>query len=87
MGQPVFDAIANGAGAQVANTKHFHGALENVDVGKFGMGHLTIDKSEIMQRKVISAIDAVALRSPNTSSIAQQTEARATRPSPANAPR
>ena len=29
-----------------------------------GVGHITIDKNEIMQRKVISAIDAVALRRP-----------------------
>ncbi len=52
--------VANGNGEPVAKTKQFHGELENIDVGKLGMAHLTIDKSEIMQRKVISAIDAVA---------------------------
>lgn len=52
--------VANGNGEPVAKTGQFHGELENIDVGKLGMGHLTIDKSEIMQRKVISAIDAVA---------------------------
>jgi hypothetical protein len=52
--------VANGNGEPVARTKQLHGELENVDVGKLGMAHLTIDKSEIMQRKVISAIDAVA---------------------------
>jgi hypothetical protein len=52
--------VANGNGEPVAKTRQFHGELENIDVGKLGMGHLTIDKSEIMQRKVISAIDAVA---------------------------
>jgi hypothetical protein len=52
--------VANGNGEPVAKTRQFHGELENIDVGKIGMAHLTIDKSEIMQRKVISAIDAVA---------------------------
>ncbi|HZC97716.1 MAG TPA: hypothetical protein VE267_16620, partial [Bradyrhizobium sp.] len=36
-----------------------HGDLENVDVGSLGVGHLTIDKSEVMQQRVISTIDAV----------------------------
>jgi hypothetical protein len=52
--------VANGNGEPVAKTSQFHGELENIDVGRLGMAHLTIDKSEIMQRKVISAIDAVA---------------------------
>ena len=56
--------VANGNGEPVAKTKQFRGELDNIDVGKLGMGHLTIDKSEIMQRKVISAIDAVALSRP-----------------------
>lgn len=73
--------VANGNGEPVAKTEQFHGELENVDVGKLGMGHLTIDKSEIMQRKVISAIDAVAFGPPNTASVVQQTEARAIKPS------
>jgi len=51
--------VANGAGTPVAKTKQFHGELENVDVGKIGMAHLTIDKNQIMQQRVISAIDAV----------------------------
>src|ERR1700737_78054 len=60
--------VANGAGTPVAKTKQFHGELENVDVGKIGMGHLTIDKNLIMQQKVISAIDAVVFtRSPTAS--------------------
>ena len=65
--------IANGNGEPVAKTKQLQGELENVDVGKLGMGHLTIDKSELMQSMVISAIDAVAF--------AQQTEVRAAKPS------
>ena len=52
--------VASGAGEPVTRTKDFHGALENVDVqGVPGIGHLSIDKNQIMQQKVISAIDAV----------------------------
>jgi hypothetical protein len=51
--------VANGAGTPVEKTRQFHGDLENVDVGRIGVGHLTIDKNEIMQQRVISAIDAV----------------------------
>jgi hypothetical protein len=64
--------VANGAGTTVAKTKQFHGELENVDVGKIGMGHLTIDKNQIMQQKVISAIDAVVLSRPTRASVAQR---------------
>jgi len=54
--------IANGNGEPVARTSRLHGTLENVDVENVpGVGHLTIEKNEIMQRKVISEIDAVAL--------------------------
>lgn len=56
--------VANGNGEPVAKTRQFRGELENVDVGRLGMAHLTIDKSEIMQRKVISAIDAAAFSHP-----------------------
>jgi hypothetical protein len=51
--------VANGNGTQVQKTREFHGALENVDVGGMGVGHLTIDKNYAMQQRVISAIDAV----------------------------
>jgi hypothetical protein len=51
--------VANGAGTPVAKTAQLRGALENVDVGNQGIGHLTIDKNEMMQQRVISAIDAV----------------------------
>jgi hypothetical protein len=65
--------VANGAGTPVAKTRQFHGELENVDVGNSGIGHLTIDKNEMMQQKVISAIDAVALnRSNRPPSVAQK---------------
>jgi hypothetical protein len=51
--------VANGAGTVVQRTGQFRGTLENVDVGSLGVGHLSIDKSEVMQQKVISEIDAV----------------------------
>ncbi len=56
--------IANGNGEPVAKTSQFRGELENIDVGKLGMAHMTIDKNEVMQRKVIAAIDAVVVAGP-----------------------
>jgi len=56
--------IGNGNGEPVARTKQLRGSLENVNVQNVpGVGHITIDKNEIIQRKVISAIDAVAFGS------------------------
>jgi hypothetical protein len=53
--------VANGNGEPVARTSRLHGTLENVNVQNVpGVGHLTIDKNEIMQRKVIGEIDALA---------------------------
>ena len=53
--------IANGAGEPVARTRELQGTLENVNVQNVpGVGHITIDKNEIIQRRVISAIDDVA---------------------------
>jgi hypothetical protein len=67
--------IANGNGEPVAKTSQFHGQLENIDVGKLGMAHLTIDKSEIMQRKVIGAIHAVVFGGPKTVSAGENPRA------------
>jgi hypothetical protein len=54
--------IGNGNGEPVARTKQLQGTLENVNVSSVpGVGHVTIEKNEIIQRKVIAAIDAVAL--------------------------
>jgi hypothetical protein len=65
--------IANGAGTPVAPTKDLRGKLENVDVQKIpGIGHISIDKNEIMQRKVISAIDAVVLNRPQEAAATQK---------------
>jgi hypothetical protein len=64
--------VANGAGTPVGKTEQFHGALENVDVGRTGVGHLTIDKNEVMQQKVISAIDAVVFSRPKGTPVSQK---------------
>ena len=65
--------VANGAGEPVTRTKDFRGALENVDVHTVpGVGHLSIDKNQIMQQKVIAAIDAAVFRRPATASAAQR---------------
>jgi len=80
--------VANGSGTQVARTNQFQGNLENVDVGGMGVGHLSIDKSEAMQRKVIAAIDAVAFSRARGPSATQQkhTEPGAARQHSAAAP-
>src|ERR1700693_3994115 len=64
--------VANGGGTQVGRTNQFHGNLENVDVGGMGVGHLSIDKSEAMQRKVIAAIDSAVLSHPRGTSATQR---------------
>ena len=62
--------IASGAGEPVTRTRDFRGALENVDVQAVpGVGHLSIDKNQIMQQKVISAIDAAVFKRPATEPI------------------
>jgi hypothetical protein len=56
--------IGSGSGEPVAPTRQLHGSLENVNVQNVpGVGHLTIEKNEIMQRRVISDIDAVVFGS------------------------
>jgi hypothetical protein len=65
--------IANGAGTPVEKTRQFQGALENVDVQDVpGVGHVSIDKNQIMQQKVISAIDAVVFKRSTTPSAARK---------------
>jgi hypothetical protein len=56
--------VGSGNGEPVAPTRQLHGSLENVNVQNVpGVGHLTIEKNEIMQRRVISDIDAVVFGS------------------------
>ncbi|WP_454624022.1 hypothetical protein [Bradyrhizobium cenepequi] len=57
--------VANGAGTPVERTRGFQGKLENVNVQNVpGVGHLTIEKSQIMQQKVVGEIDAVVFGRP-----------------------
>ncbi|HMM92271.1 hypothetical protein [Bradyrhizobium sp.] len=52
--------IANGNGEPVARTAQLQGKLENINVQNVpGVGHMSIEKNQIMQRKVIAEIDAV----------------------------
>ena len=52
--------IASGAGEPVAATGQLQGKLENINVQNVpGVGHMSIEKNRIMQRKVIGEIDAV----------------------------
>jgi hypothetical protein len=79
--------VANGSGTQVGRSSQFHGNLENVDVGRMGVGHLTIDKDQAMQQKVISAIDAVAFsRTRSTPTTQKPSEPGATRQRSASTP-
>lgn len=48
--------IGNGAGTPVARGRQLQGELTNVDVEKMGVGHITIDKNEILQQRIINAI-------------------------------
>jgi hypothetical protein len=41
----------------------FRGKLDNVDVRGTGVGHISIDKNEAIQRRVIAEIDAAIARS------------------------
>lgn len=54
--------VGNGPGEPVRRASGFRGKLDNVDVQSVGVGHITIDKNELIQRKVISAIDAAVFR-------------------------
>jgi hypothetical protein len=69
--------VANGAGTPVATTRQLRGTLENVDVEEMGVSHLTIDKNQIMQQKVINAIDAAVLSRSNEAPVAQKRQPRA----------
>ncbi len=63
--------VASGPGEPVTRTGDFRGTLENVDVQRVpGVGHLSIDKNQIMQQKVIGAIDAAVFGRPATASVA-----------------
>lgn len=50
--------VSSGVGKNVKRTGQFRGTLQNVDVEKPGIGHLTIDKNPAIERKVIAEIRA-----------------------------
>jgi hypothetical protein len=57
--------VASGSGTRVEQGNDFHGKLENVDVERMpGVSHLTIDKNQLMQQKVIAEIDAAVRSGP-----------------------
>ena len=65
--------IANGNGEPVAKTGQFQGKLENINVQNVpGVGHMSIEKNQIMQRKVISEIASVVFGRSAPSSGAQK---------------
>jgi hypothetical protein len=81
--------IASGAGEPVATTGQFHGKLENINVqGVPGVGHMSIDKNQIMQRRVIGEINAVVFGRSAPASGAQKPRqagaASAVQPGPAD---
>jgi len=55
--------IGDGPGEPVRAASGFRGKLDNVDVRGSGVGHITIDKNEAIQRRVIAEIDAAIARS------------------------
>ena len=56
--------IGSGNGEPVAPTRQLQGSLENVNVQNVpGVGHLTIEKNEIIQRRVIAEINSVVFGS------------------------
>jgi hypothetical protein len=75
--------IANGAGTAVRPTRELKGTLENVNVDSVpGVGHISIDKNQYIQHRVIGEIDAVVFNRPATAAGAQkpaQTAGTATR--------
>ena len=82
--------MTTGAGTPVEKNKQFQGTLENVNVQDVpGVGHISIEKNQIMQQKVVSEIDAVVFRRSATTSAApkpqQPAAARAVRSGAARA--
>jgi hypothetical protein len=80
--------VANGAGTAVERTNGFQGTLENVNVASVpGVGHLTIEKNQIMQQKVIGEIDAVVFGRPASPTKRRQQPSEASAAVPAVPPR
>lgn len=55
--------IGDGPGEPVRAAAGLRGKLDNVDVRGTGVGHISIDKNEAIQRRVIAEINAAIMRS------------------------
>ncbi len=70
--------IANGAGTPVAKGSRFQGSLENVNVENVpGVGHITIEKNQIIQQKVIGAIDSAVFNRSMEAAVVQRRSTQA----------
>lgn len=78
--------IGDGPGEPVKPANGFRGKLDNVDVRGTGVGHISIDKNEAIQRRVIAEIDAAIARSRPAPVQAAQPGAQAPARSAAAAP-
>jgi len=79
--------IGDGPGEPVKPANGFRGKLDNVDVRGTGVGHISIDKNEAIQRRVIAEIDAAIMRSRAPVQVAGPGAAAQSRSAAANAPR
>jgi hypothetical protein len=77
--------IGDGPGEPVKRADGFRGKLDNVDVRGSGVGHITIDKNEAIQRRVIGEIDAAIARS-RAAPVAEPAAPRPARAAAATAP-
>ncbi|MBR0722190.1 hypothetical protein [Bradyrhizobium manausense] len=79
--------IGDGPGEPVRAASGLRGKLDNVDVRGSGVGHITIDKNDAIQRRVIAEIDAAIARSRGLAGpIAQPGAPRAAHSAAATAP-
>jgi hypothetical protein len=68
----------------VEKTKNFNGELDNVDVERVpGISHVSIDKNEVIQQKVIAAIDAAVASGPSIDPAAPKPPGAPGAPAPA----
>ena len=78
--------IGDGPGEPVRAASGLRGKLDNVDVRGSGAGHITIDKNEAIQRRVIAEIDAVIARSRAPAHVAEPGTLKRARSAAAMAP-
>jgi len=78
--------IGDGPGEPVRAANGFRGKLDNVDVRGTGVGHISIDKNEAIQRRVIAEIDAAIARSRAPAHVAEPGTLKRARSAAAMAP-